>query len=327
MDFQREFIEMGSIRIQYYGLIIVLGMLVATFVAVSLASRGKRDSEHVYGALTWAIIPGIVFSRLWFIIFPPVSLCQPNATICRDTAWFFENFFNTTDGAIAIWSGGLSIFGALLGGLLGMYIYLRKNKLVVPAWLDIAAVVLPLGQAIGRWANYVNQEVYGSPTDFPWGIEILRENLIEKYRAIDYFGESFHPVFLYESLWSLVAFYVLFRLYKNSRDRFHPGDFVLIYVAQYAFIRFMLEFIWADVTMVGDINLYQLLSAIAFVAAAGMLVYRHRGEVEIVPYDQAAPPEPPTSKKSKKDKAIDEESLETEDEVETTPESETTESV
>ena len=95
MDFQREFIEMGSIRIQYYGLIIVLGMLVATFVAVSLASRGKRDSEHVYGALTWAIIPGIVFSRLWFIIFPPVSLCQPNATICRDTAWFFENFFNS----------------------------------------------------------------------------------------------------------------------------------------------------------------------------------------------------------------------------------------
>ena len=115
--------------------------------------------EHVYGLLTWAIIPGIIGARLWFVLFPPQILVDQG----RDTAWFFENFLDTTDGAIAIWSGGLSIFGAVLGGMLGAYIYLRKNNLPVQEWLDIAGIVLPLAQAIGRWANYVNQELFGEP--------------------------------------------------------------------------------------------------------------------------------------------------------------------
>ena len=156
MEFQSQFIQIGNVQIRYYGIIIVTAMLMATVIAARLAKKTGRDPEHVYGALTWAIIPGIILARLWFVFFPSESLGV-------DRSYLLENFFNLENGAIAIWSGGLSIFGAVLGGLLGTLVYLRRNKLPVAPWLDIAAVVLPLGQAIGRWANYVNQELYGKP--------------------------------------------------------------------------------------------------------------------------------------------------------------------
>jgi phosphatidylglycerol:prolipoprotein diacylglycerol transferase len=275
MDFESQFIQIGNVQIRYYGIIIVAAMLAATLVAARLAKRVKQDPEHVYGALTWAIIPGIIFARLWFVFFPPQTLVDAG----QDTAWYFEHFFNTDNGAIAIWSGGLSIFGAVLGGLLGAYIYVRRNKLQTGLWLDLAAVVLPLGQAIGRWANYINQELFGKPTDLPWGISIPRDTIVEnfpQYSGIEYFNTKFHPLFLYESLWSIVAFFVLLWLFNNWRNRFLPGDFFLIYVAQYSFIRFLLEFLRVEVTMVGDINLSQLVTAVLFVASVGLLLYRHR---------------------------------------------------
>jgi phosphatidylglycerol---prolipoprotein diacylglyceryl transferase len=283
------------IQIRYYGIIIVAAMLIATAVAANLAKRTGRDPEHVYGALTWAIIPGIIVSRLWFVLFPPQTLVEMG----QDRAFYLENFFNLNHGAIAIWSGGLSIFGAIIGGLLGFYIYMRRNNLSVGPWLDIAAVVLPLAQAIGRWANWVNQELYGVPTELPWGITIARENLIERYRAIEFFDARYHPLFLYESLWGLVAFGVLLYLYNNYRSRFRAGDFFLLYVAQYSVIRFLLEFLRVEVTMVGDINLSQLVTGAAFVIAVLLLIYRHRSgaptEYETTAKPAAAPKAPPPS--------------------------------
>jgi len=273
MEFESQFIQIGNVQIRYYGIIIVTAMLAATVIAARLAKNTGRDPEHVYGALTWAIIPGIILARLWFVFFPPESAVAAG----RDAQYMLENFFNLENGAIAIWSGGLSIFGAILGGLLGALIYLRRNKLPVPPWLDIAAVVLPLGQAIGRWANFINQELYGTPTGVDWwGLTIPIEDRPEIYSAIQYFDAKFHPIFLYESLWSLAAFFVLFWLYNNRRGNFKPGDFFWMYVAQYSAIRFFLEFIRVEVTTVGDINLSQAVTLLAFILAVGMLVYRHR---------------------------------------------------
>lgn len=290
MEFQREFIEIGQFQIRYYGIIIVAAILVATFVAVRLVRLTKRDPEHVYGALTWAIIPGIIGARLWFVTFPPVAMVEAGF----DRAWFFspDNFFNLENGAIAFASGGLSIFGALIGGLLGAYIYLVRNKLIVPAWLDLAAVVLPLGQAIGRWGNFINRELYGIPTELPWGLDIPLELRPEQYRAIEYFDARFHPLFLYESLWSLAAFFVLLWLYRTQRNRFRPGDFFLLYLMQYAVIRFFLETIRIEVTLVGDTNLAQVAAAAMFVLGVAGLLYRHRPGVQAVAYDLAAPAEP-----------------------------------
>ncbi|PJF25201.1 MAG: hypothetical protein CUN53_13980, partial [Phototrophicales bacterium] len=137
MEFQAEYILIADrLQIRYYGIIIVVAMLIAATVAARLAKRDGKDPDHIWGALTWAIIPAIIGARLWFVLFPPQTLIAQG----NDTAWFLQNFFNLENGAIAIWSGGLSIFGAVLGGLIGGYLYMRRNKLPVGQWLDIAGV-------------------------------------------------------------------------------------------------------------------------------------------------------------------------------------------
>lgn len=290
IEFLKQYIEVtglpfdiGDLQIRYYGIIIVVAMLLATVIAARLAQRSGKDPEHVYGALTWAIIPGIIFARLWFVLFPPIDVVEAG----RDTAWFFQNFFDTTDGAIAIWSGGLSIFGAILGGMLGAYIYLRRNKLSVPQWFDIAAIVVPLGQSIGRWANFVNDELYGKPTDLPWGISIDRDLLPEIYQGIEYYNSKFHPIFLYESLWSFGAFLVLMWLFTNRRNAMKIGDFFLLFVMQYAVVRFGLEFLRVQVTELQgtDINMSQLVTGIAFILALFLYFMRRSSGMT---YDEVA---------------------------------------
>lgn len=300
MKFEQEGIRLfDSLQIRYYGLIIVLAMLVAAFIAARLAKRDGKDPEHIWGALTWAIIPGIILARLWFVLFPPISITAGCLTpvetdICRNTAWFLSNFFDLQNGAIAIWSGGLSIFGAVLGGFLGAYIYMRRNKLEVGPWLDIAAVALPVGQAIGRWANFVNQELYGSLTTLPWGITIDSAHRVAPYSStIDYPVATtlFHPMFLYESLWSILAFIVLLNVFLRYRSRLVSGDIFLFYLAQYAFIRFFLEFIRVDVTQVGGLNWSQVVCAVTFIGSVGYFLYRHRAGA----VNNNAQPQPQTS--------------------------------
>jgi phosphatidylglycerol---prolipoprotein diacylglyceryl transferase len=277
MEFGSQFITLfDRVQIRYYGIIIVAAMLVAATVAARLAKRDGRDPDDVWGALTWAIIPAIIGARLWFILFPPQSLVAAG----QDTAWFFQNFFNTTNGAIAIWSGGLHIFGAVIGGFLGAYLYLRRNNLPLWPWLDIAAVSLPLGQAIGRWANFVNQELYGVPTTLPWGITIDSAFRVEPYKSLIDFPQAttlFHPLFLYESLWNFIAFFVLLNLFLRYRKNFKAGDLFLIYVMQYAFIRFLLEFIRVEQSIVAGVNFSQVICALAFVVALALFVMRRRG--------------------------------------------------
>lgn len=335
MEFQAEHILLNlgnqEVQIRYYGIIIVTAMLIAAWVASKLAERIGRDPDHIWGALTWAIFPGIVFARLWFVTFPPISLtayCGIDPERCRDTAWFFQNFFNTTDGAIAVWSGGLHIFGAILGGLLGFWLYFgpMHNRVAlffhyvflpvaiifegiawlftaslqkiggrevtpfkIPAfetsfpsegiamgpWLDMAGITLPLAQAIGRWANFINQELYGTPTDLPWGIAIDASHRTPAYTPAEYSG-NFHPLFFYESLWNIIAFFVLFNLFNRNRDKFQAGDFFILYLAQYSFVRFLLEFLRIEVAYFPgtEINSAQTISAVVFVIAIGAFFMR-----------------------------------------------------
>ena len=281
MEFEREHILisdtfLGDLQIRYYGIIIVVALLVAAFVAAQLAKRSGKDPDHVWGGLTWAIIPGIVLARLWYVIFPPVSQlegCGVDAVnaVCRDLNWMLENVTNLQNGPLAIWSGGLSIFGAVLGGFIGVYFYTRRNNLKLAQWLDIAGVAMPIGQAIGRIANYVNQELYGSPTNLPWGIQIDRANRANGYESlVEYPADSgFHPLYFYEALWSVLAFIVLRHWYLNHRERFLDGDFFLLYLIQYTFVRFILEFIRIEIAVIPGtlINSSQAMTGAIFVAA------------------------------------------------------------
>lgn len=351
--FESEYFQLGNLQIRYYGIIIVAAMLIAAAVAARIAQRSGKDPDHIWGGLTWAIIPAIIGARLWYILFPPYSLTvgcvDPLATTpCQDTAWFLQNFFNFQNGAIAIWSGGLHIFGAFLGGALGAYLYLSRyhnvtsrivgllwrpiailiaiglfirwnesqadtillllalalvvivllslipavrrsmsegsepfpaNGLRIGEWLDIAAVALPLGQAIGRFANAVNQELYGIPTTLPWGIAIERAKRIEPYDNITVYPLEnpttlFHPLFLYEALWNFGAFIVLLWLYQRRSRQFNQGDFFLLYIMQYAFIRFFLEFLRADVSIVAGLNWSQVGCVVAFIVGLAAFILR-----------------------------------------------------
>ena len=338
MEFEQTHLVLGNLQIRYYGIIIVVALLAGAYVASLLAARSGRDSDHIWGGLTWAIIPGIIGARLWFILFPPISLvvgCGTEGGVCQNTAWFLANFFDRESGAIAIWTGGLGIFGGMIGAALGVYLYLSRwhNRIIglfttiltpllwllqllnwfvdkavgfaqgkdVPSfryqrpasafpddgmrispWLDIAAVSIPLGQAIGRFANYVNQELYGVPTNLPWGIQIPRDARVAPFESlIEYpIDTLFHPIWAYEAIWSLVAFYVLWRIYHEYRNRLLSGDLLLIYIAQYSFVRFLLEFLRVEVAVIGDtgINSSQTITLIGFVIAVGLLLYRHRSD-------------------------------------------------
>ena len=338
MELEQAHLVIGNLQVRYYGIIIVIALLVGAYVASLLASRSGRDPDHIWGGLTWAIIPGIIGARLWFVLFPPISLvqgCGIEGEVCQNTAFFFENFFDTQIGAIAIWTGGLGIFGGMIGAALGIYLYLSPwhNRVVglfttiltpllwlyqlaewlintalnrlrgkdnpafkyqrptsdfpddgmdLAPWLDIAGVAIPLGQAIGRFANYVNQELYGEPTNFPWGIEIPRGARVAPYESlIEYPTDSlFHPIWAYEAIWSLLAFYVLWRVYHNYRDRVQSGDIILLYIAQYSFVRFFLEFLRVEYAVIADsgINSSQAITALAFLVSVGLLLRRHRSE-------------------------------------------------
>jgi len=286
MEFGPQAIEIGNIQIRYYGLIIVAAILVAASVAARLAKRDGKDPDHIWGAMFGAVILGIIGARLWYVLFPPVSAVAAG----RDTAWYLANFFNLDGGAIAIWTGGLHIFGAFLGGFLGAYIYLRQNKLKVLEWLDIAAVALPLAQFIGRFANYVNQELYGTPTTLPWGISISREFRVGEYTRSTLYpldGPTqalFHPLFLYEGLLMLVVFFVLIRLFNTQRQNLKPGTIFFLYLASYSGVRYALEFLRIEVNLLrmydaagnvtSRINVSQFMAGVGFVFALIGLVPR-----------------------------------------------------
>ncbi len=283
MEFGPEAITIGSIQFRYYGIILVTAILVAAFIADRLAKRDGRDPDHLWGALFWAVILGIIGARLWYVLFPPISMTAGCGTgdptaICRDTAWYFENFFNLQDGAIAIWAGGLSIFGAFIGGGLGGLLYLLRAKQPILPWLDIAAVAIPVGQAIGRIANYVNQELYGIPTELPWGIQIDTAHRLGEYASTIEYPPStlFHPMWAYEALWSLAAFFVLRYVFIRYRQVLNPGTLFWAYLAQYAVIRFLLEFIRVEVALVGGVNVSQIATGAMFVVAALMLIINLR---------------------------------------------------
>jgi phosphatidylglycerol:prolipoprotein diacylglycerol transferase len=173
--------------------------------------------------------------------------------------------------ALAIWRGGLGIPGAVAGGVLAIFWYTRRNKLSFVSWLDVTAPALALGQAIGRWGNFINQELYGSPTNLPWAIYIAPENRLTGFQQYAYY----HPLFLYESLWNLLNLGVLLYLTERQRGRLRAGDLFLVYLIIYPVGRFFLEFLRLDPSPVAGIDINQALMAVVALASAGLLLWRH----------------------------------------------------
>jgi len=257
-------IHIGPLYFRFYGIILMLGALAAALVARRMMRRDGRDPDLVWDALMWALVFGIIGARLYHIFTPSESL----RAMGIDTTYYLTHPLDI----LFTWRGGLGMPGAIAGGLLGIYLFTRRRKISFAMMIDYAAPGLALAQAIGRWGNYVNQELYGPPTDLPWGIFIRPENRMAGYELY----ERFHPLFLYESLWNLGLAFFLLWVWRRFRGRLLAGDLFLIYLIGYPLGRFWLEFLRLDFVRSYGLNFNQALMLLTALASAAALIIRHR---------------------------------------------------
>jgi phosphatidylglycerol:prolipoprotein diacylglycerol transferase len=256
--------QIGPVTIRYYALIMLGGIIAAAALSYFEAKRQGKDPDVILDSLTWVVLGGVIGARIWHILTPPASNVEQGIT----TMYYLTHPLD----AVAIWKGGLGIPGAIAGGALAFYLYARKRKLHFGAWADVFAPGVALGQAIGRWGNFVNQEVYGRPSTLPWAITIDPAYRLPEFMAY----ETYHPLFLYESIFNLLNMGFLLWLSRKYSDKLKGGDVLLTYLISYPVFRFFMEYLRLDNSFVGGINANQALMLVIALASAAFLVWRHR---------------------------------------------------
>jgi len=255
-----------TIGIYWYGVLIVTGVMLGAVYAAWKARQDGEDPDHVWNALIIAIILAIIGARLYHVFSEPQG---------GMVGWSY--YRQHPIEILYIRQGGLGIYGAIIGGVLGVVIYAWRAKLRPLQWLDYGAVGLALGQAIGRWGNFINQELYGPPTNSSWGLIIGPEHRIIPYNnLIIYPLETlFHPTFLYESLWCLLLFFTLVLIAHKFKDQLLDGDILLCYIIGYSLGRFFIEYLRPDAWLIGPIAAAQLFAILCVVGGVALLVVRH----------------------------------------------------
>lgn len=255
--------NIGPIRIHFYGILIMLGALAAAWLADLEAKRRNLNREVVWDCLAWLLIGGIIGARIWHILTPPPSMVAQGIT----TMYYLTHPLDILE----VWNGGLGIPGAVIGGAIALFIYTRSHKLNFLQWADVIMPGLALAQAIGRWGNFINQEVYGAPTTLPWAIKIDLAHRLSGY--LQY--ETYHPLFLYESILNVINMGILLWLGRRFPDRLKNGDLLLSYLVMYPTYRFFLEFLRLDASQVGGLNFNQTFMGVIAILAAATLIWRH----------------------------------------------------
>ena len=216
--------EAGPFALRYYGLFIALGIVVGTWLTGRDLERKGYDGALAVDALFFTIPPGFIGARIYHVITD------------------YELYADNPAGMFAVWNGGLGIYGAVIGGFLGLLLFSYFREIGPLAFADAVAPGLILAQAIGRWGNYFNQELFGMPSNLPWAIRIAPENRPVGYEN----AASFHPTFLYESIWNLLVALFLLWAARRFADRLKNGDVLLIYVSLYSVGRFAMELLRID---------------------------------------------------------------------------------
>ncbi|HBO33554.1 MAG TPA: prolipoprotein diacylglyceryl transferase [Anaerolineaceae bacterium] len=255
--------NIGPLTIRFYAILIIIGAIAGAWLASRQAKKHGEDSEIILDLLPWLLIGGIIGARLWHIFTPSASNIAQGVTT--------ENYLRNPIEILKMWKGGLGIPGGVIGGALVLIIYTKSKKLSFWQWADFIAPGLLIGQSIGRWGNFVNQEVYGRPSNLPWAITIDPQYRITGFE----FVEKYHPLFLYESLLNLVGAGVLLWIDRKFKDKLFKGDIFFGYLIWYSTVRFFLEFLRLDPSPVNGININQTSMLVVGVLAAIILVLRH----------------------------------------------------
>lgn len=245
----RGVIDVGPVPLHAYGLMLALGVLAAAKIAERRYARQGRDPKDIADIAVVVVVAGVIGARVYHLF----------------TGYDWDE--GGVVGALRIWEGGLSIWGAVGGGLVGMLVMARLRHLDAVALMDATAPGVAVAQAIGRWGNWFNQELFGRPTDLPWGLEIDPEHRPARFLDED----TFHPTFLYESIWCLLVFAAI--TLAERRWRFRRGQAFALYVALYTSFRVLMEYMRVDpATMLFGVRFNALLSAVLFVGSATAFV-------------------------------------------------------
>ncbi len=249
--------HVGPLFFHFYGLMIAIGVLFAFWLARRRWRQAGHDPAEIEVPGIWAVVAGFIGGRI--------------AYVSTHSGEFQGRWLHV----FAIWEGGLALYGGLtLGILTGIYVAWRRGLPVLRV-LDAAIPAIPLAQAFGRWGNYFNQELFGTPSRLPWALEVEPNFRPDKYREF----ATFHPTFLYESIWNLLVVGAL--LYLNARRKLRPGSIVLCYLVLYGVGRFGLELIRTDTTFrLFGLSRNAYVSLAVVVGAGAWLYLRERGGPE-----------------------------------------------
>lgn len=247
-------VRIGPIAIYWYGVLIVSGAMLAAHIASKLSSRNGHNPEIAWNLLLVVLICGIIGARIYHII----------------SSW--EYYRVHPKEMFGLQMRGFGIYGAVAGGLLGVWGFARYHKLRFLEWTDYVMPGLILAQAIGRWGNFFNQELYGPPTDLPWGIYIAPEHRLPQFMT----SERFHPTFFYESSLNFAGFLILYYLARNWEKNRLYGDIFFLYGIIYPVIRFFIEFYRPDAWKIGGIPTAQWISIGAVIFFGSLLLIRRK---------------------------------------------------
>ncbi len=236
-------LELGPLKIHFYGLLIGLGLMLAVLYAWRRCKQFGVKGDDLTDGVLWIVPFAVLCARAYYCIFQ------------------WESYADDPISVLYIWNGGLAIYGGVLGAALGVAVFCYFKKIRLPALLDLVALGFLIGQSIGRWGNFFNREAFGAETDW-----FLRMGLLDSLTGkVTYH----HPTFLYESLWNAVGFVALHFL---SKKRQYDGQIALGYAAWYGLGRAIIEGLRTDSLYWGPFRVSQVLAGISFLAATAVLV-------------------------------------------------------
>lgn len=253
---------LGSWPIRWYGIIIGLGIVLAYLLLMFLAKKVGLNQDKLSDLIFWTILFGFVGARIYYVVFEwPYYVANPSKIF-------------------AIWEGGIAIYGGVIGGTLTIVHLCRRYQLPLFQVLDVSAPALMLGQTIGRWGNFINQEAYGDQVSQAFLQGLRLPSWVIQQMNIQ--GTYYHPTFLYESLWNLLGLLIILALakfYKGLRN----GDLAFSYLIWYGFGRFWIEGMRLDSLYLGPIRISQFVSICLFLIGCIGLYYGHQ-KAKMPPY-------------------------------------------
>lgn len=246
----------GNHEVYWYGVLIALGFVLAIISALVMAKKYGMSQDTIMDMVIFGAPSAIIGARLYYVIFQ------------------WENYASDPWEIFRIWNGGLAIYGGILVAILVAYIYCRIKKENLPLLCDICAISLLIGQSIGRWGNFFNQEAFGTNTTLPWGmtgstIESELASMAAEGMSVNP-ALPVHPTFLYESLWNLM-FIILFYIFFSKRK--FDGQIMCSYLISYGVGRFFIEFLRTDSLYLGPVRVSQIVAIGCVVAGTALMIY------------------------------------------------------